>query len=308
MKSPSLFVLLLTAVACAEPDPVTILRLPASMRQPVVSARFLLHTDFPPDVAEHHRRVLEGMWTWFEKHWVEVPRQAEPLRVLLFSDPQQMNAWNTSHGWEPASGRYIHSGNAGDLLIVDLDTGLGTAFHELVHYFMRCACRHARTPFVEEGVATFFEKFLGHIDDDGTLDLTVGYFHPSRFMQLLPKYEKLHVHELWAVEDAAPDYEVGRSFMLFLHRHNHLLPFVKALRTAEGNGGRELETITGRTLEQLDADWHSWVRAQPFVAGGDVFLVERAMIMRSVEWEQWLRENAKRLQFDEQLGIWRVRS
>lgn len=298
--------LLLAAAACVQEDPIAVLRLPPSMQHCVASARFLLHTDFEPERAEHHRRVLEGMWTWFEQHWFPVPPQPEPLRVLLFADSKVMQTWNESHGWSPAMGRYVQSSNAGDLLVVDLETGIGTAFHELVHYFLRCACRHPRTPFVEEGVASFFEKFLGHVDEGGTLDLTVGYFHPFRFMQLKAKYEKLHVPDLWTAAEA--DYEVARSFMLFLHRRDQLLPFVRALHTADGDGRRELEQITGRSLEELDEEWHAWVAAQPFVVGSDVFLVERSLIMRPAEWQQWLSDNKERLWFDAQLRVWRVRS
>jgi hypothetical protein len=287
--------------ACTHPDDAD-LRLPPEMDRVLASPHFVVHTDLAAEPAEHHRRVLEGMFAWFEQNWFAVPAQPEPLRVLLFADGDRMQAWNQSQRLSPAAGRYLPAAN---LLVVDLDTGIGTAFHELVHYFLRCGCPHPRTPFVEEGVAAFFEKFLGHIDADGRLELTVGYFHPFRFMQLLAKYEHLHVAGLW-VADGQPDYEVARSFMLFLHRHGQLVPFVRALRTATGDGRRELEAITGRTLSQLDADWHAWVAAQPFVVGGDVFLVERSLILGPTEWAQWLRDNADHLQFDEELRIWRV--
>ncbi|MFK7741725.1 MAG: hypothetical protein AB8H80_15510 [Planctomycetota bacterium] len=130
-------------------------------------------------------------------------------------------------------------------------------------------------------------------------------------MFLRPKHQRLHVPDLWAIEDQGPDYEAARSFMLFLHRQGHLKGFVTALRDADAaaisDGRAELEDLTGKTLAQLDADWHAWIQATPHEIGGDTQLVQRAMILPRAEWLQWREQNAARLVFDEQLSRWRVR-
>jgi hypothetical protein len=290
--------------ACsADADPLAWLELPAEVNRRIESQRFVLHTDFDAESAEHYRRVLEGMCRWLEEDWFPDLGERPPLRVLLFADGERMQRWNASHGLPDAAGRYISSA---DLLVADLGTGIGTALHELVHYYLRSACAHPRTPFVEEGIAAFFEKFLGHLDDDGKLHITVGYFHPGRYAHLLPKYERLHVQDLWSGQ-GGPDYAVARSFMLFLHRGGHLRPWLDALRTTAGDGRAELEALAGRTLDQLDGEWHDWVAAHPFVFGGDTMLVERSMLLRPAEWQQWLRDHEERLVFDEQQRLWRVR-
>lgn len=298
----------ITAVAaagCSEPDPLAWLKLPAEVQCTLSSERFVLHTDFAPDEAERQRRLLEGMCTWLEAHWFTEPFERHPLRVLLFADEARMQRWNASHELPEAAGRYIESA---DLLVIDLSTGLGTALHELAHYYLRCTCRHPRTRFVEEGIASFFEKFLGHIDDDGRLELSVGYFHPGRYLLLSRQHVRLHVQDLWNPDASGPDYAAARSFMLFLHRRGLLHPFVQALRASDGDGREVLQALAGTSIEQLDREWHEWVVANPPVLGGDTMLVARATIVPTNEWPEWLAAHEPPLEFDDQQGIWRVRS
>src|SRR5262249_38724660 len=157
---------------------------------------------------------LEGLCAWFEEHWFPVPRQ-QPLRVLLFDDPQRMRAWNKARGLEESMGRYVHPWN---LITVDTHTGIGTSYHELVHSFLHAACAHERPVFVEEGVASFFEKFLGYVDGQGHVQLTVGYFHPWRFAKTKAKHRSFDIARQWNIDREHFDDDVARSFMLFLHR------------------------------------------------------------------------------------------
>ncbi|MGE3171294.1 MAG: hypothetical protein AB7O97_01630 [Planctomycetota bacterium] len=311
-RLPLAICLLATLLGCGGEPACPVPGLPASMHTPVRTAHLLVHTDLRGPEREFQLAVLEGLYAWFDAHWLPLPAQPEPLRVLLFADSDGMRAWNAQVGLDDAMGRLVQltfkdDPVEHDLLVVDASTGLGTGFHELVHYCLKLAAPRERPVFVEEGVASFFEKFLGWLDDDGALHLTVGYLHPGRYLSVSNRHPEFDVAAMWTVDRAGFDYGAARSFMLFLHRRGWLRPFVLALPGAAGDGRAELEAIAGRTLAELDAEWHAWIEANPYVLGGDATLVERSTVLDAVGWQRWQDENRERLRFDDALGIWRVR-
>ena len=112
-----------------------------------------------------------------------------------------------------------------NLILVNRESGLGTATHEMVHHFVDCGFGRELSLWADEGIANFFEKFIGYIDEQGQLDISFGYFHPQEFLftKLVAEYATLdHVIN-------SDDQALQRSLMMFLHKRGLFTSFVKEL-------------------------------------------------------------------------------
>jgi len=264
--------------------------------------RIVVHTDFTRAEAQRYLDIFEAFWDYFEREWFAIP-QTEPLDMLLFQSEKRFERWNAKHGQSSAMGRYFIGDN---LITVNAGTGLGTSLHELVHHFVSTSFERLPNGFVNEGIASFFEKFIGYLDADGKLHLTMGYFSPWRFVATKLQHAKADIQKLWtrSYDELGPsDWNYARAFMLFLHRRKQLVPFVRALLHATGDGRNELETACGQTLSELDTDWHAWVEAQDL--DPDVLLVSRAFVHDLGQWKTWRETEGADLELDEKLGIYR---
>jgi hypothetical protein len=275
---------------------------PASLPVLKETEHFAIHTNLGPGELEHCARFFEGFVGEFERRYFPV-EQRRRLRMFLFADAASYRAWVRER--YPSYSPYGFYLNRSNVIVVNLESGLGTATHELVHHFVAVAFREPPPTWVNEGFATFFEKFIARLDQYGRLEISLGYFSNWRFPATKRRVEKLSLAELAASEDV--DQCAARSLALFLHRGGLLERFVDRVRVARGAGDclGLLEEVCGKPRAEVEREWKDWVRAQPLDA--DVLLVPRAFCKNPQEWDAWWAANRERLYLDEELGIYRVR-
>jgi hypothetical protein len=273
---------------------------PAMLPRQATGPGFVIHSDLDAAQLAFHVQWVGAFWRWFGERYVTVPVQP-PLRVFLFGDPRRFLAWNRSVEGPDAMGYYTEQ-HGEPLLVVDLATGVGTFAHELVHHFLQTALGDEPPAWLNEGVAAFFEKILGHVRADGELELSVGYFSNWRFPTAQQHVDRYRLADVLAAGRDV-DQCAARSLMLFLHRERKLEALVRAMldrsrdRTHDRAGAAVLERVWGAPLADLERRWLDWIRAQPLDL--DVGLVPRSQVLPEAEWAQWLRTDGSDLQWDE---------
>jgi hypothetical protein len=274
--------------------------LPRSLARQASAPGFVIHSDLGAERLAFHAQWVGAFWRWFAARYVDVPTRPE-LRILLFGDPRLFLAWNRSVQGPEAMGYYTLE-HGEPLLAVDLATGVGTFTHELVHHFLQTAMGREPPPWFNEGVAAFFEKFLGHVRADGELELSVGYFSNWRFPICKQRVGSYRLDDLLrAGRDV--DQCAARSLMLFLHRERKLETLVRLMtdrgheRWPDPNGAAKLENAWGAPLADLERRWLDWIRVQPL--DGDVALVPRSQMLTAEQWSQWLRTEGGGLDWDD---------
>ena len=163
------------------------------------------------------------------------------------------------------------------LLTVNHETGTGTMLHELTHFFMD-AGGYLVPLWMEEGVATYFEKFVAFYENEDNRLLSVGYFSPWRFgeTQLLRK-------KGLARFDKLPDYQsLDRAFMMYVAENGGISRFLRTyLKTRDDTEAvREFFGEDPRTVQQ---NWVQWIDAQHynrninFLEASRIFETRKAM-------------------------------
>ena len=289
---PRLLLLAASLHACSRGGEV--LHRPDGLSSVRGAERFDLHSDLAGDALELQVRWFGAFWDWFEARYFEVP-PGPKLQIWLFGDGVLYREWSraTGRGDGPA-GFYAVTADGGGLLVVDLSSGLGTATHELVHHFVWRAFGDRAPHWWNEGFAAFFEKFLARLADDGSLELSVGYFSNWRFPICRRDVEGYSLAQLFAAGRDV-DQCAARSLVLFLHRQRKLPALVEAMRTRTGDpdGSEALERAFGAPLAELEAQWKQWIRDQPLDA--DVALVPQSLLLTEAQWREWWPEQEGRL-------------
>jgi hypothetical protein len=188
-------------------------------------------------------------------------------------------------------------------IIVNLNSGLGTATHELVHHFMAVGKINNYPDWVNEGFPAFFEKFIGYMDTRGKLNISLGYFSNWRFPLTKHVIDKYTLVALFKTRDQS----VARSFNLFLHRQGCLTEFIKTLYTGKGRADplKTLEVIYGADLVTIEREWIGWAKSQSIDA--NVKFVERSFILPYPEWVRWWNINQEYLHWDEENRLYVVK-
>lgn len=288
--------LLLTVFASCSRAERTLTR-PEGLTSLRTTPHFDLHSDLAGEELEFQVRWFTAFWSWFEAHYFEIPAGPK-LEIWLVGDTERFTTWCEESG-RSCSGFYAVTDNGRSILVVDLTSGLGTATHEFVHHFVWQALG-ARAPYWwNEGFAAFFEKFLAHIDDTGSLQLSVGYFSNWRFPICKQAVDTYSLAQLFA---AGPEVDqcAARSLMLFLHREGKLKALVQAMRTRtdDPEGSATLAQVYGAPLATLEHAWKDWIRRQPLDA--DVALVPQSLLLTQAQWEGWWQQRQDRLRWDDE--------
>jgi hypothetical protein len=255
------------------------------------SPRFRVRTDAETRDVAHDARVLDAFHAWFSETWF--PTGDVPLDVYWFADTGSYSAYCRRFRFRFSPfGFYV---DASDLVIANREAGLGTALHEVVHHFVRYGFVREPPRWIDEGFAAFFEKVIGHLDAQGRLTISVGYFNPWRFRLAKRQALEIGLEELAGAWE--PNQNVARAFMLWLHRHGRLQPFMR--RLAAGDTGRDGLDALEATLESdvvtTEQRFRDWIRAQPI--DDDVDLLERSFVLDAPGWERWWAQNRTRLEW-----------
>lgn len=255
------------------------------------SPRFVVRSNVEASAIAHDARVLESFHDWFDKTWF--PTTEVPLDLYWFADTASYSAYcgRFRSRFSPF-GFYVESSN---LVIANREAGLGTVLHEVVHHFVRHGFAREAPRWVDEGFSAFFEKVIGHLDAQGRLTISVGYFNPWRFR--LAKQQALEIGLEELARSREPNQNVARAFMLWLHRDGRLRPFIRKLAAGETerDGLGALQAVLQSDLAGTEQRFRDWVRAQSIDA--DVDLLERSFVLDAPGWERWWAENRTRLEW-----------
>ncbi len=263
---------------------------------------FHIYSNFDWASLNYYEHFFEGFFEYFNREYFEIG-QKRPLKVYLFKDTDSYKPYARSVGSNTPYGFYM--GPQENIIVVNHDSGLGTATHELVHHFIATSFARRPAKWVEEGITTFFEKFIGHIDNEGKLTISFGYFSNWRFPLTKIIVDRLDLREM--IRAKRPEQCVARSFMLFLHKKGLFKDFVRQISAVRGDkdGTATLQKVCGQSITEIERDWKKWIKSQPI--DEDVLLVSSAFVLSESQWQVWWRENKGKLYWSEQEQIYRVR-
>jgi hypothetical protein len=266
------------------------------------TGHFKIYTNLGAESVQYYADFFEGFFDYFSGQYFEIG-QKKHLNVYLFGDPYTYDTFvKTFEGYTPYG---FYMGPADNIIVVNCDSGLGTTTHELVHHFIATSFETRPPKWIDEGIATFFEKFIGHLDVDGSLEISFGYFSNWRFPITKSMADRLSIRRLMA--SANPDQCAARSLMLFLHKKGLFRECIKGWKTAKDPSAavEVLTAVYGSSLDDIESEWKAWVNAQPIDA--DVMLVQGAFVLTEPQWRQWWQSNQANLYWSEQEQIYRVK-
>ena len=274
---------------------------PTSLGNSIESPYFQVYTDLSDRPAQFYITFFNEFYRYFESEYFPV-HQKKKLKVFLFGSPAAYREYveKKFKNYTPY-GSYL--GRRYNTIVINLGSGLGTATHELVHHFMATANLDYYADWISEGFPAFFEKFIGYLDNEGKLHISLGYFSNWRFPLTKKVIDQYTLEALFKTEDQS----VARSFNLFLHRQDCLNKFIQALHTEAGNADpiKILTAVYGADLETIESEWKGWVKSQPIDA--NVKLAKRSFILPYAQWVRWWKTNRENLYWDDEKRLYVVR-
>ena len=274
---------------------------PTSLGNSVESPYFIVYTDLDDRQAEFYTTFFNEFYRYFEREYFPV-HQEEKLKVFLFGNPAAYRDYvEKKFKTFTPYGSYL--GRRYNTIVTNHASGLGTSTHELVHHFMATADLDYYPDWISEGFPAFFEKFIGYLDPEGRLHISLGYFSNWRFPLTKKIIDQYTIEALFKTKNQS----IARSFNLFLHKHRHLKKFIQALHTERGKADpiKTLEAVFEAELETIESEWKTWVKSQPIDA--NVQLVSRSFILPYKEWVSWWEINREYLTWDEEKRLYVVR-
>jgi len=264
---------------------------------------FHIYSNLDKESIEHYVQFLEGFYYYINGEYFKIG-QKKPLKVFLFKDLDSYKWYAEKVGANTTSGFYM--GKRENIIVVNHESGLGTVTHELVHHFIATSFARRPAKWVNEGIATFFEKFIGHVDNEKRLHISFGYFSNWRFPLTKMSVKVLDLDKM--IKSKQPDQCTARSFMLFLNKEGVFKDFVGqiSIEKKDRDGSATLERVYGKPISEIEKEWKDWINHQPI--DEDVMLVPAAFVLTEDEWYNWWRENQDRLYWSEEEQIYRVKN
>ena len=264
---------------------------------------FHIYTGLDSDSLDYYEHFLEGFFDYFNSQYFKIG-QKRRLKVYLFKDAigYQSYAQSVLKSYTP-SGFYM--GPWTNIIVVNRDSGLGTATHELVHHFIATSFASHTPEWVNEGIATFFEKFIGHLDKQGKLTISFGYFSNWRFPITKQNIGTISLSRL--IASTNPDQCNARALMLFLHKKGRFKNFIRQMaeQTNDPTGSITLRKVYGKSISRIEQDWKDWIKSQPLDA--NVALVQRAFVLTDQQWQSWWKANKNTLYWSDDEQICKVK-
>jgi hypothetical protein len=276
---------------------------PKILSTQLITKHFNILTNADFDTLDYYEKFFEGFFDYFETEYFTIGQNRQ-LDVYLFKDTKSYKRWTKRMGG-PDTEFGFYMGSEENIIVVNRRSGLGTITHELVHHFIDTSFVKPPPPWANEGIATFFEKFIGRLDADGKLTISFGYFSNWRFPLTKTNIDEFDLGELLTTR--APHQGAARSLMLFLHKKGLFKTFVKQLSVQPNDptGILTLRRVYGKPLAQIDREWRAWVKSQPI--DENVKLLPRAFVKTDEEWQKWWNANKDSLYWSETEQIYRVR-
>jgi len=173
------------------------------------------------------------------------------------------------------------------LIVINGEMGTGTVLHELVHHFMHTG-QYDLPPWLEEGVASYFERGLGYYEGPAKLRLLFGYLNPVRFQEV---QASALANEL-SFASMMRSQQTASTFFVYADRCRALHAFLEAY-LATKDMDKSCRLALGIDAATAERHWVEWVRTQ--VLGFDFEFWQRTQIY------------ATEAEFDQLLGFYGAR-
>ena len=264
---------------------------------------FHIFTNFDSDSIDYYENLFEGFLDYFSTEYFKVNLNRR-LKVYLFRNEKSYKNYVTK-SYKTYTSYGFYMGPWANTIVINAESGLGTAIHELVHHFIATNFSTHPPAWIDEGIATFFEKFIGYIDSGGNLHISVGYFSNWRFPITKRNLKRLSLIQL--VNSNDPDQCAARSFMLFLHKKGFFKSFIKqiSVQKNDSTGLTTLQNIYGQPIDQIENQWKNWIKSQPI--DGNVNLVQWAFIKTEEQWQQWKYANINKLYWNQNERVYCIK-
>ncbi|RKY09283.1 MAG: hypothetical protein DRP65_08005 [Planctomycetota bacterium] len=270
----------------------------------LITRHFNIHTNLDFERLDYFEKFFEGFFDYYDREFLKI-KQPKPLEVFLFDGPKTYVPF-ARRAAGPDYSPYGFYSPALDIIVVNADTGLGVLTHELAHHFTDCAFDYDPAGWIHEAISTYFEKFIGHLDEDGKLHITFGYFSNWRLPQAKEIIHKFTFSEL--IGRSGFPQSLIRAFVMFLHEKGKFTEFVQAAAAESLDdpfGLGAIEKVYNKPLDEIEAEWKQWVLALPM--DDEIFLVNEEFVKTPAEWDKWWSQNQHRLYFDPERQLYRVK-
>jgi hypothetical protein len=210
------------------------------------------------------RRALSA---YFNGRFSKRPERA--ISVYLFPDSRRYGAYCKKRWSEDCGTPYGFYLGSERRIVMNVEPGIGTLTHELVHPLVEADFPAAPT-WINEGIASLFERF--YFPKAGEIRGGKNWRHPRLVRALQSKAEREHASlpTLFGLSDAVfrgeredLNYATARYFCQWLDEQDLLWPFYQRWRdnhAADPSGLSAFQAVVGKTPEQADAEWSRWVR------------------------------------------------
>lgn len=220
---------------------------------------FRFPADLEPTVREI-ARFAEGFLALVRRDFFD-PKFDYPIKVLVLPTREAFQGYLRSRlgiADPPSFGVYLSQLKA---FVTYPSSGLGTFAHEIMHPLVERNLPD-RPVWANEGIPSFFEKFLGYWDGD-VLVLRFGYQNPWRIEALGERIDDLDLEAM--LRRRANDYTANRNSDLrmvsvFLWRNGKFHRYLELLRRGDKAGyDTFLEAAFGRPLAEIEPIWRRYL-------------------------------------------------
>ncbi len=188
----------------------------------------------------------------------------KPIRVYLFKDRQSYEDYCTATYQKPPSTPFGFYMSSERKMVMNISTGTGTLAHELVHPLL--AEDFPQVPsWFNEGFASLFEQ-SGPQDGKmvGFVNWRLPGLHKALKANKSVTFKDLvgYTAAQFYGEERGVNYATARYLCLYLQENGQLIPFYqqfKATSKDDRTGTAALEKVTGKKLDDLEAEWRTWV-------------------------------------------------
>jgi len=192
-----------------------------------------------------------------------------PIAVYLFRDKRTYEDYCVRRYGEKPSTPYGFFQPTERKLVMNIATGSGTLVHELVHPLL-AADFPSVPPWLNEGMASLYE--MCQITSDrivGCVNWRLPYLQEAvEKKTLIPLRDLVAMPTGEFYRRYSVPYAESRYLCMYLQEKDLLVRFYKAFRAAakeadpakkDATGAATLEAVTGKKLEDLQAEWLAWV-------------------------------------------------
>ncbi len=206
-------------------------------------------------------RFAEGFLDVVRRDFFE-PTFDYPIKVLVLPTREAFQTYlrnDLKIADPPAFGIYLGQARA---FVTFVSSGLGTFAHEIMHPLLERNLPK-RPAWADEGIPSFFEKFLGYWEGD-RLVLRFGYQNPWRVETLGDRIDQLDLRTI--LHRKANDYGTSRNSDLrmvsvFLWRSGKLPAFLDLVRGGDKRGRETyFEAAFDQPLKDIEPAWRSYLR------------------------------------------------